>query len=391
MVNEALVITETDARGSKKSPAKAVRAKAGKQAQGPESDFNNAALAAANKATDVRTFAVRRTSSGSGGLSSAAVSSDRRVGGTASQGKWAAGAFANSPAPSTLPKPAFFSTASVGNSVAGKFFDPAIVSSRPLSALPAQAPASDRRVTARFHDGEYYSGTSKGANERGDVLVIFDGYEEEGAYPIPPADVYPLPPPTCAISIDPRSLIPPTAWVSAAQPPQPAGGAAATEAGSCWDLEQATNDGQGHALSVPSAATFAPPPASEARPSPAGPPAAAVGLEELERMLVCRAEGLDLGWPLPPAAGPTGTSSVIGRTDLPWAATGNVAQPPARPLAPHELLSTSSSAFLLSPAILSAPVPAPLPAAEGGRGVGPARSRKPASALLAAALSTERL
>jgi hypothetical protein len=382
-------MAESDLRGNKKSPAKVVRAKSGK-AQGPESDFNNAALAAANKATDVRTFAVRRTSSGSSGQNNTAASSGQRVGGAATQGKWAAGAFANSPAPSTLPKPTFFNASGAGSSAAGNFFDPAILSSRPLPAPAGAALAANRRVTARFHDGEYYNGTSKGTDARGQILVIFDGYEDEGAYPIPPADVQPLQPPAAAAAApaDPGALVPPTAWATAPNPTPPAAPAGAPHAaagfvdGVAWAREPAAAGGPGHLPGLwSSAAPAPPPPPSEAhRPAPAGPPPAAVGLEELERMLVGRAAGLELGPPHPAAGGPTSG----GASTLEAAAPSATRIPPARvPPAP----------FLIRPADFAAPPPPPPPpAVDGGGGgaVGPARSRRPASAMLAAALSAER-
>jgi len=105
--------------------------------------------------------------------------------------KWAGGAFLNCPAPSALPIPSIampagpVAHAAAPGGAAPSFQDPAIVtsSSQQMAAGGAQAHRPGARVHAQFLDNEWYDGVVCG-NWSGGHLILFDGFESEGAYEI---------------------------------------------------------------------------------------------------------------------------------------------------------------------------------------------------------------
>jgi len=129
----------------------------------------------------------------------------------AAHGKWAGGAFLNSPAASSLPVPAMLGGG--GATVVGQhnpaLLDPAIVGASQMGAphphahhhvpiLPQQQPpaggglyagvTAGTRVVAKFGDGEWYEGVVQ-SRGRASAMILFAGYEHEGAYEILAQDI----------------------------------------------------------------------------------------------------------------------------------------------------------------------------------------------------------
>jgi hypothetical protein len=152
----------------------------GGKSKGIQQSFNQKA-AAANKATPSRPFAVQQ----GGAAPKPAAKHD----------KWAGGAFLNCPAPSALPIPLIAmpvgepAHAAAAGGAAPSFLDPAIVtsSSQQMAAGGAHRPGPllppGSRVNAQFLDSEWYDGEVCGSFSGGH-LILFDGFESEGAYEI---------------------------------------------------------------------------------------------------------------------------------------------------------------------------------------------------------------
>jgi hypothetical protein len=152
----------------------------GGKSKGIQQSFNQKA-AAANKATPSRPFAVQQ----GGAAPKPAAKHD----------KWAGGAFLNCPAPSALPIPLIAmpegepAHAAAAGGAVPSFLDPAIVtsSSQQMAAGGAHRPGPllppGSRVNAQFLDNEWYDGVVCGSFSGGH-LILFDGFESEGAYEI---------------------------------------------------------------------------------------------------------------------------------------------------------------------------------------------------------------
>eukprot|EP00960_Hanusia_phi_P027824 747049-Hanusia_phi.AAC.2 len=149
---------------------------------------NNQVAAAANKPTAVRPFAVQHKANAAAPSSKSSQMSQN--------GKFAGGAFLNSPPPSSLPLPNMIAARPVMNPV---FSDPAIITSSFQEASSHQQTSAlngrlvpGARVNAQFLDGQWYDGTVHKC-EMNYCAILFDGYEHEGVYEIPMKDVRPYP------------------------------------------------------------------------------------------------------------------------------------------------------------------------------------------------------
>ena len=176
VVNQDLRLVPNQGKGKKK----------GAKASTNVALVNNQVAAAANKPTAVRPFAVQHKAN--------APPASNKNSQTSHNGKFAGGAFLNSPPPSSLPLPKIAARPGM-NPV---FSDPAIITSSfqeapsHHSSGASSAIVPGTRVNALFLDGQWYDGTvhKYGMDY---CAILFDGYEHEGVYEIPVRDVRPYP------------------------------------------------------------------------------------------------------------------------------------------------------------------------------------------------------
>jgi hypothetical protein len=160
-----------------------MQGKGSKNKGGNQTSVNQKA-AASNRATPSRTFAVQQKTP-----PPAAAVKPPAGAKVVKHDKWAGGAFLNSPAPSTLPMPSIVLPGAAGGVGQMAFMDPAIVTSQEMVSTniqpftPPVLLSPGARVKAQFLDGEWYDGTIHGNFPSGH-LVLFDGFESEGAYEI---------------------------------------------------------------------------------------------------------------------------------------------------------------------------------------------------------------
>lgn len=211
--------------------------KGGRNKGGAQNSVNQKA-AATNRATPSRPFAVQQKTPPPKPVNSPAVAK------VVKHDKWAGGAFLNSPAPSALPMPSIampggLSAGAAGNQV---LLDPAIVrtSSQQKPTVPPVRLPPGARVNAQFLDGEWYDGVVQGNFSSGH-MVLFEGFETEGAYEISFDLIKPYANPSLTVLQQPQNQhAPPAASTGGMQiphaaPPLHAGGALPT---SLADLEK---------------------------------------------------------------------------------------------------------------------------------------------------------
>ncbi|KAJ1474369.1 hypothetical protein T484DRAFT_1911542, partial [Baffinella frigidus] len=161
---------------------KSGKKKGAKAASTNTEDHSGRGQAQDNRAGAVRTFAVTQRPPPPPPQTTASL---------AALGKWAGGAFLNSPAPSSLPMPMMMGHHDGHANPA--LLDPAIVGSSRAPAPQQQTGlhpgvGAGTRLVARFGDGEWYQGVvaSRTANS---AMILFEGYEHEGAYEIEARDI----------------------------------------------------------------------------------------------------------------------------------------------------------------------------------------------------------